>query len=98
MPDLFRRKRLALLALLALPVVAFGVGFGVLRDGGGPESQLRADGTARSQHEDGDRAAPTSTEPTTTLPPTTTTEALRLGPSSPLPPVPRPGEPVAAST
>lgn len=89
------RRRIALVAALVLtPLVAFAVAAAVLRGGGdGTAVEARADGTTTTSS--------SSTSSTTTAAPSTTTTsaaAPKLTPASPLPSVPQPGEPVAASS
>ena len=81
-------------ALVLVPLVAFGLTL-ALRDDGGDDTDLAAEDTSTTT----EATTTTSSTTTTTEPPTTTTAAPpKLGPGSPLPSVPQPGEPVAAST
>lgn len=89
------RRRLALIgALLLVPLIGFVVARFALSAGDDGEN-IAADRTTTSTTE---AEATTTTESTTTLPPTTTTTLPPGNPAtSPLPSIPRPGEPVAAS-
>ncbi|HVM09078.1 MAG TPA: lytic transglycosylase domain-containing protein [Acidimicrobiales bacterium] len=88
------RRRLGLVAALVLvPLLIFGLVFVLARDDGGDE--VAATGSTSTTSD----TSTTSEATTTTDAPTTTTAAPpKLGPGSPLPSVPQPGEPVAAST
>lgn len=89
------RRRLALIgALLLVPVIGFVVARFALSAGDDGEN-VAAERTTTSTTAD---EPTTTTESTTTLPPTTTTTLPPGNPAtSPLPSIPRPGEPVAAS-
>ena len=89
------RRRLAIIgALVLVPLIGFLVTKFAL-DSGGDERSVAADRTTTSTTEE----ATTTTESTTTVPPTTTTTLPPGNPAtSPLPSIPRPGEPVPAST
>lgn len=91
------RRRLALIigALLLVPLIGFVVARFALSAGDDGEN-VAADRSTTSSSEAEDT---TTTEATTTVPPTTTTTLPPGNPAtSPLPSIPRPGEPVAASS
>lgn len=88
------RRRLALIAaLILIPLLAFGLTLTLGNDDEGTD--LAAEDSTTTT----DEPTTTTSSTTTTEPPTTTTAAPpKLGPESPLPSVPQPGEPVAASS
>ena len=87
------RRRAALLVTLGLtPFLAFGATRVLLADD--DETEVSS-GTTTTTEPD---ASTTTEATTTTVAPTTTVAAVKLTPSSPLPSVPQPGEPVAASS
>ena len=86
-------KRLGIVAaLVLLPLVAFGITAVVLSDDDSPDTDV----AARSATTTSTTEVPTTTTSTTEAP-TTTAPPPKLAPGSPLPSVPQPGEPVAAS-
>ena len=89
------RNRLALIAAIVLvPLVGFGVALLLLLPGDDTElSSSDVDSTDATTMS----TQTTSTTTTTSTTPPTTAVTPKLGPSSPLPSVPQPGEPVAAS-
>jgi membrane-bound lytic murein transglycosylase B len=90
------RRRLAIVALVVLtPIVAFVVATQLIGSDNGDGEQVAARNTTTTD-ESSTSTTPSTT--TTTASATTTTGAPKLSASSPLPSVPQPGEPVAAST